>query len=174
MSKLTSSIYFILLCLVSFGAHANKLLEIENAWIPEAPPGASVMAGYMTITNKTNKNIDIIAVSSADFNSVEMHLSQEDDGIARMIPQKKLSIPASQKLILKPGSYHLMLMKPIKRLVEGQSSDIKLSLSNNESITITASVKKASSKAMAKCGAGKCGGGKCGGGKCGSGKCGGK
>jgi len=144
--------------------YANQTLSIENAWIPEAPPGASVMAGFMTIKNDSDKSIDIVAISSPAFKTIEMHLSKEVDGIAKMLPQKKLIIPAKQQLTLKSGSYHLMLMKPVKRLTDGQSANLQFSLSNNKTLNIDIPVKRSIQRTM-KCGAGKCGGGKCGGGK---------
>ncbi len=139
--------------------YADQTLSIENAWIPEAPPGTSVMAGYMTIKNNSNKSIDIISISSPSFKAVEMHLSKEVDGIAKMLPQKKLTIPASQQLILKSGSYHLMLIKPVSRLTDGQSATLNFSLSNKKTLDIKIPVKRSIQRTM-KCGAGKCGGGR--------------
>ena len=164
MSKISSVVNLLLLCLFSGSLYANQALSIENAWIPEAPPGASVMAGFMTIKNDSDQSIDIVAISSPAFKSVEMHLSKEVNGIAKMLPQKKLTIPAKQQLVLKSGSYHLMLIKPVKRLTDGQSANLKFSLSNKKTLDIKIPVKRSVQKTM-KCGAGKCGGGKCGGGR---------
>lgn len=124
------------------------------------------MAGYMEIHNSSSQNIDILAVSSPAFNSVEMHLSKEINGLAKMLPQKKLSIPANDKLVLKSGSYHLMLIKPKKRLIDGEKAHIVFTLSNKQALSLNIPVKKNSGKGSTmKCGAGKCGGGKCGMGK---------
>ena len=127
------------------------------------------MAGFMTIKNSSEQSVDITAISSADFKSIEMHLSKEVDGIAKMLPQKKLTIAAKQKLVLKSGSYHLMLIKPVKRLTDGKNAQLKFSLSNGQTLNLNIPVKKSFQKVM-KCGAGKCGGGKCGGSKCGGGR----
>jgi len=88
---------------------------------------------------------------------VEMHQSKEVDGFAKMLPQKKLSIPANGKLVLKSGSYHLMLIKPVKWFKHGDSINLMLSLANDKSISLDLKVKKNKSRAM-KCAAGKCGG----------------
>ena len=125
------------------------------------------MAGYMEIHNSSSQDIDIVAVSSPAFNSVEMHLSKDVNGTAKMLQQKKLNIPAKGSLILKPGSYHLMLIKPKKRLTEGEKAQLNFTLSNNEKMSLNVAIKKnmASSSSGMKCQSGKCGGSKCGGGK---------
>jgi len=146
-----------ILMLLSFNSYAANNLNITNSRIPEAPPGASVMAGYMEINNTSNKQIDITGVNSPSFESVEMHLSKEVDGFAKMLPQKMLSIPAKGKLILKPGSYHLMLIKPSKWFKHGEKIKLNFTLSNKENLTLEVKIQKTKSRAM-KCAAGKCGG----------------
>ena len=143
--------------LLSFNSYAANNLNITNARVPEAPPGASVMAGYMQINNTSNKQIDIIDINSPSFKSVEMHLSKEVDGFAKMLPQKKLRIPANGKLILKPGSYHLMLIQPSKWLKQGDKVKLNFMLSNKEKLALEVEIQKTRSRAM-KCAAGKCGG----------------
>jgi len=142
--------------LFSISANAADTLSITNPWIPEAPPGASVMAGYMEIKNHSAKNIDIVSISSEAFDHVEMHLSKESDGFAKMLPQKKLSIPANGTLLLTSGSFHLMLIKPVKRYQHGDTIKLIFTLSNNETLPLEMRVKKTTAQKM-KCAAGKCG-----------------
>ncbi len=142
--------------LLSFGT-AAATLSFTKPRIPESPPGASVMAGYMEIHNTSQHNIDIISINSNAFKSIEMHLSKESDGFAKMLPQKKLSIAAGGKLILKPGSYHLMLIKPAKWFRHGDKVKLNFVLSNNETVALDITVKKTPTATM-KCAAGKCGG----------------
>jgi len=138
---------------------AADALNFSQTSIPQAPPGAQVMAGFMQITNNSKQDIDIISVSSPQFESVEMHLSKDVDGVARMLPQHKLRIKAGQQLILKPGSYHLMLIKPLNALSDGDTVELNFSLSNEQSQTLQLPVSKSrgASRSM-RCGAGKCGG----------------
>ena len=159
MKHLLLSILFNLILFSS--GHASSNLKISNPWIPETPPGARVMAGFMQIQNTGNENIDIIAVRSPDFKSVEMHLSKEVKGVAKMLQQEKLSIPAKSQLTLKAGSYHLMLMKPLKQLQDGEHAQLSFSLSNGEIIKIDIPVRKNKTRRhkIMKCGPGKCGGG---------------
>ncbi len=151
------------LLMLSSGMAADAL-SFSQAMVPQAPPGAQVMAGFMQITNNSEQDIDIIAVSSPQFESVEMHLSKDVDGVARMLPQQKLSIKAGEQLILKPGSYHLMLLKPLKALSDGDTVELNFTLSTEQKQTlqVTVSKNRDASRGM-RCGAGKCGSGKCGG-----------
>ncbi len=150
-----------LLLLICFNANAANSLNVTDAWIAEAPPGASVMAGYMKIENPSSTDIDIVSVSSPSFKQIEMHQSKESDGFAKMLPQKKLTIPAHGNLILTSGSYHLMLIKPEKWFKQGDSINVSFNLSNHQTITLDLNVKKATfavKRPAMKCAAGKCGG----------------
>ena len=143
---------------------ASDSLHIIEPWIPESPPGAQVMAGFMKLYNTGTQNLEVVAVSSPHFKTVEMHLSKDVEGVAKMIPQQQLSIVAGETLVLKPGSYHLMLIKPAKRFRDGDKIKIQLTLNNGEHQTFDAPVKKTPATSMRgmKCGNGKCGMGKCG------------
>lgn len=143
--------------LFSFNVNATNSLNFLNARVPEAPPGAGVMAGYMEISNLTSKKIDIINIDSQSFKTIEMHQSKDVDGFAKMLPQKKLSIPANGKLILKPGSFHLMLIKPKKWFKHGEQITLNFTLSDITKISLDVAIKKNTSRSM-KCAAGKCGG----------------
>ena len=139
---------------------AADSLKISGAYIPEAPPSVQVLAGYMNIHNPSKQAIEVTFVSSPAFDTVEMHLSKEVNGIAKMLPQKSLIIAPNSTLALRPGSYHLMLIEPTRGLRHGDKVLIKFSLSNNTSQEQFVTVKRKAKKArIMKCAAGKCGGG---------------
>jgi len=150
------SLLFIYSLFFSVTTNAANTLTVKNPWVAAAPPNSSVMAGYMEIINTTNQAIDILSISSPNFSSVEMHLSKESEGFAKMLPQKKLSIKANDKLILKSGSYHLMLIKPEKWFKIDDKIKLNFKLSNNENLVFDTRVKKTKFPTM-KCAAGKCG-----------------
>lgn len=151
----------ILSCLlIANTSYAKDSLIISDSRIPEAPPGAQVMAGYMTIKNPSAQAIDITSVSSPMFDSVEIHLSKEVGGVAKMLPQQSLSIPANGTLTLQAGSYHLMLIKPKQPLQNGDKVLIEFSLSDKSILPLHTTVLKNTSHKtrQMKCAAGKCGG----------------
>ena len=130
-----------ILSLISTSSYAHHLM-VSNAWIPEAPPVTQVMAGFMNIKNSSNETAEIVSVSSKDFSHIEMHLSKEENGIARMLPQSKLIIPAHGTLKLEHGSYHLMLFKPARRLKDGDTSELVITLNSGDSFTVEFVVEK--------------------------------
>ncbi|MDH5471496.1 MAG: copper chaperone PCu(A)C [Gammaproteobacteria bacterium] len=130
-----------ILSLISTSSYAHHLI-VRNAWIPEAPPVTSVMAAFMSIENSSKRDIEIISISSRDFDRIEMHLSKEDNGIARMIPQATLTIPANGKLTLEHGSYHLMLYKPRRPLKDGDTSELVIKLDSGDSFKVEFTIEK--------------------------------
>lgn len=121
---------------------ANEGIRIEQAWIPEAPPVASVMAGYMRITNTTDKAVTILSVKSPAFDRVEIHKTVEENNMARMIKQDSLSLPPEKQTDFSPGGLHLMLMQPKQPLVAGDSVYIELGFSDGTKLKTKFTVKK--------------------------------
>lgn len=130
-----------LILLVSFAAGAELL--VHEPWVREAPPTAKMLAGYMSLHNNGDRPIDVVAVDSPAFGAVEMHRSELHEGVARMVQQDKLSVAPGGSLELAPGGYHLMLMQPAKALRAGDSVELRLHLSDESTVTVTAPVRKA-------------------------------
>ena len=138
--KVLSRTLFICLFFIST-ANAADSLQIENAWSPEAPPVAKVMAGYMKINNLSNKDIKILSAKSDLFKRVEIHLTEMSDGMMRMIKQENLKIKANGHIELKPGGLHMMLMGKLKPVKAGSVIAVTLTLDNGKTITIKLKVK---------------------------------
>lgn len=131
-------------CLYSLAAHsvmANEI-SVSDPWIREAPPGAKMLAAYMTIGNNSTHRILLEAASSPNFRMIEIHQVTMHEGIARMIKQSRLRIEAQSSIVLKPGSYHLMLMEPIQPLDADDKVKIQLRFDNGETIDVIAVVQK--------------------------------
>jgi len=131
------------LSLLSLMAYANEMLVIADAWIPEAPPVARVMAGYMTLKNNSNKMITVTSVTSPDFKRVEIHRTETKQGMARMIKQKHIEVPAKGETVFKSGGLHLMLINPKRRLKRGERVTLILT-AGKQTVTVHAAVKEAS------------------------------
>jgi copper(I)-binding protein len=119
---------------------AEAELRISDAWIREAPPGTSVLAGYMNIANTGTVEVSVTGVSGPDFSSVEIHRTVVENGIARMLSAERLAIPAGGTLALEPGSYHLMLFNPGRALVAGDVVDLLLHTSDERCIDVSVPV----------------------------------
>ena len=74
--KFMKRVFFISLFLIST-ANAADSITIENAWSPEAPPVAKVLAGYMKINNHTDKDIKINLEDSV-YESIDSEFYEEN------------------------------------------------------------------------------------------------
>jgi len=131
--KVAKKFAAILLLVVASTAGASDV-EIEGAWVREAPPGMPMLAGYMVVENRTGKDLVMTGASSPAFDSIEMHQTIIKDGMASMVQQNSVKIPARSKFRFEPKGYHLMLMQPKKDLRQGDKVNIKLRFSNHKSI----------------------------------------
>lgn len=132
--------FFLLLATATVQAGS---ITINDAWIREAPPGMMMLAGYMVVNNSSDEARAIVSASGADFGYIELHRSMIKDGMARMIPQENIPVPAQGSVELKPGDYHLMLMEPKKALKAGEESSLTIVMDNGETITLAVPVRKA-------------------------------
>tara|TARA_Y100000389_G_C17468770_1_gene528273 strand:- start:4158 stop:4592 length:435 start_codon:yes stop_codon:yes gene_type:complete len=95
--------------LLSCESSDNPPLMVTDITITQPIPGKSISAGYVTFINNTNLLIELTQVISPDFESIEIHESILDEGIAKMQRVNSLQIEANSKLKLDHGGKHLML-----------------------------------------------------------------
>ncbi len=126
---------------VTAGGGDGTPLRAENAWIRAAPPGVPVLAGYMTLINDSEQNIAIIGAGSPGFRMIEMHRSVSESGMARMVEQDTLTVPAHGRLMLEPNGLHLMLMMPTVAANTGDAVILVLQLEDGQSISVKAIVR---------------------------------
>ena len=140
--------YWVIFCvfiLLQFGCGQSQQdpIIVEEAWIREAPPNASAMAGYMHIINRSDQDRNLIAAKSDAFKVIEFHRSVEKDGVYHMVRHKYLPIPAHGKFELKPGDFHLMMISPKQVLRDGDRTSVELIFDDQSTITLDVAVKKA-------------------------------
>ena len=140
--RLQISLLLLLILSIS-SVFADNAVQIRNAWINEAPPTVQVVAAYMDIRNNSDKDIDLVSASSPEFERIEFHVTNIENGIARMQMQKTISIPAKSSFSFSPGNYHLMLFNGKKNLLAGDSVFLKLTFSDGQIVIINAEVKRA-------------------------------
>jgi copper(I)-binding protein len=101
-------------------------LRASEAWVREAPPGAEMMAGYITLKNTGTRIQTLRAITSADFEMVEMHQTVTENGVSKMFGIDQVSVPAHGETRFEPGGMHLMLMQPARALKAGDKVTMKL------------------------------------------------
>jgi copper(I)-binding protein len=121
---------------------AEMGIMVENAWIREAPPGATAMAGYMVVKNTGAKDKVLVGASSPDFKSVMLHRTVVENGMAKMVHQPVITIPAKGEVTFEPNGYHVMLMGPKRALKAGDKVAVTLKFKDGETVEVVHEVRK--------------------------------
>ena len=117
-------------------------VSVRDAWIREAPPGMTMMAGYMALHNNTLRPQVLVAASSSEFKTAMIHRTIVKDGVAGMMHASQIELAPKASLIFAPGGYHLMLMNPKRTLRAGDPVVINLELRGGLVLPVTFEVRK--------------------------------
>jgi len=93
-------------------AHEFKIgdLVVNHPMAFETAQTAQTAGGFMTITN-TGSTADRLIAVEADFPRVEIHTTEMNGDVARMMHlEDGIVLPAGDSIIMKPGGYHVMFM----------------------------------------------------------------
>lgn len=101
------------LFLVACGDPSGPPVIVRNVVISSPATGMPMAAGYLEIENRSGAAIRITAVTSPEYESVEMHETTVEDGVARMRELAALDVADSETVIFERGGKHLMLMRPV-------------------------------------------------------------
>ena len=135
------------LMFLSHGYTAGSIV-ISDDWIIAAPPNARVIAGYMTIKNKSSHTRKLIKVSGNHFKRIEIHRTEMHGDVMRMVSEDELEIPAEGAVSLQPGNYHLMLIGPESVPKEGEKVKLILQFDNGETLHLNSPVREATGGSM--------------------------
>jgi periplasmic copper chaperone A len=140
LSEKTSStlIFFILLTslfLPGF-AYADNSLRISQISMPKLPPVSRTAAVYLTLENRGEQNVILTDVTTSVAHHAMIHQTVEVDGLVKMQHQAQLEIPAGERLVFQPGSYHIMLMGLDKNQID-KPFDVTLNFKHRAAITFT-------------------------------------
>lgn len=98
-------------------------VKVDNAWARATVQGQQATGVFMQLT--APQATQLVAVSTPVAGVAEIHEMKMDAGVMKMRAMPKLDLPANQKVELKPGGYHLMLM------------DLKTPLTSQASVALT-------------------------------------
>lgn len=118
--------------LAACSSDVGVTLVADDVVLTTPRPGTSTSAGYLQLTNRSDRPVQITSVTSPQFARVEMHETIVSDGVARMRPIESLTVPPGDTLHFEPGGRHLMLMQPDEPL-----GDVTLYFFTADSIALT-------------------------------------
>lgn len=118
----------------------------HGAWVRLVPPVAKNSAAYMEIQNTGDKVLQIESAESPVAAVVEVHQTTMVDGVMRMSEVEGLKIPVEDKVEMKPGGYHVMLINLKEPLHKGQMVPVTIKFTAGQELTVQAKVKEMQGK----------------------------
>ena len=131
-------LYF--LSLLFFFFQSDAKISVENQWIRSAGKNMNT-AFFADIKNLSDKTDTLYKVSSPLAKLVQVHETFEENGMMGMREAAHLEIKPGATLVLKPRSYHIMLIGLKKDLTEGQTGEVTLYFKHAGAVKVKAKVK---------------------------------
>jgi len=105
-------------------SHAADIAKVTDAWVRLPPPGAKIVAAYLTIESKQALSLSHVTSPAAE--AVEIHTMSMHNGMMKMRQIPALELEAGKPVKLEPGGLHLMLINPKQALKEGDTVQLVL------------------------------------------------
>lgn len=133
----TAAVTSILFATSAFAAD----ITVSKPWARASAGMANAGAAFMMIKNAAHSE-DVLVSAKADVSKrVELHTHTMVDGVMKMRQvEGGIKVPASGTQMLKPGSYHVMLMGLNAPLKEGSTFPMTLSFQSGSEVSIDVQV----------------------------------
>jgi periplasmic copper chaperone A len=134
----------VILAACSAGGEATpavQTLSVRDAWARAADSGANT-AIYFTLANNGTESDTLTDVASGDAELTEMHVSTQHGGMMRMSRVTALPVPADDSVSFRPLGAHVMLMRVVRPLVEGDTVTTTLSFGSGQTVRVSAGVRR--------------------------------
>jgi copper(I)-binding protein len=102
-------------------------------------------AAFLSITNTGSTNDRLIASHTPAAKRAELHQHIMDNGVMRMRQVKAIDVPTGAMILLKPGSFHIMLFELKSMLNDGDMFPLTLTFEKAGNATIIVHVAKTGS-----------------------------
>ncbi len=129
-------LFTIIISAYLFQAGICGSIEVTNAIIYAAPPKAKNGGAFMEIKNLSDKEIVLVGAENNASRVTELHTHIEEQGMKKMVQIKEIRIAPKSRAVLKRGGDHIMLIDLEKPLKAGDTVNIKLIFSNNETVYV--------------------------------------
>lgn len=134
---------FILLCaaLLLLPPLAAADIIVEGAWVRLPPPVADTAAGYMTIKNTGDEDVEITGIETDAAENPEFHSMEMHGEMMHMMKMEQVIVPAHGGISFTPNGNHLMLIGLTEPLEAGEHIMMTLQTADGESIMVHAEVR---------------------------------
>lgn len=123
-------------------------LSVSNPTVRAVPPTQKVTGAFLTIKNAGGADRKLVAAESPVADTVELHNHINDNGVMKMRPVKEIDVKAGGEAVLKPGSYHIMLIGLKQPLKEGDQVPLTLKFDDGTALKVEAPVQRPAPAAM--------------------------
>jgi len=137
---------------VASGASAHeyqlRALRIDHPFARATPPGARSGGVFLSVENKGDRTDRLLTVSTPMAGTAELHQMVMDAGVMRMRAVAGLDVKPGDRLVLKPGAYHVMLTDLKRPLQAGETFPLTLGFEKAGSIKVDVEVESMAGGAM--------------------------
>ncbi|RMD50222.1 MAG: copper chaperone PCu(A)C [Candidatus Thermofonsia bacterium] len=149
--------YFVIAALLVAGvmlaacSSSGGELVVTDAWGRTSPAVADNGAFYMTITNNTNQDDELLSASVDVCTSTELHemyMKENDVMGMRPVPGGSIPIPAGETVELKVGGMHVMCLGKSAEFTPGDTYDITLTFAKAGEMVVTADIRDSADMPM--------------------------
>ncbi len=126
-------------------------IEIENVWGRSSPMVAQNGAFYMTVTNNSGTDDELLAGTTDACGTVELHemyMKENDVMGMREVPGGTIPVPAGETVELKVGGLHVMCIEKQAEFKVGDKIPILLEFANAGEIEVTADIRESEMDGM--------------------------
>lgn len=138
LSVLAAALFWGLSCVVAMAQTGG--VEVSDAWARATPGGAKTGAAYVTLVSPTGDKLT--GVTSSVAMKAELHEMGTEGGIMKMREVPAIDLPPGQKVTLKPGGIHIMMVGLKHPLKAGQSVPLILTFEKAGTREVSAAVAK--------------------------------
>jgi copper(I)-binding protein len=117
-------------------------LSIDAPYARAVPPGQPNSAVFMVMTNEGDTPRALVAAESDAATTVELHTHRLEDGMMKMRRIERIELPAGERVELKPGGLHVMLIGLAEQLKPGMEVQLTLVFDDDSREEITAPVRR--------------------------------
>ena len=121
--------------------YSHERMTFISPWSRATAKGAKVGAGYVVISNDGEE--DTLVKATSDISErIEIHDMKMVGDVMKMRElDKGLTVPAQDRVELKPGGYHLMFMSLKRPLKEGETINVKFTFAKSGEVELPFDVK---------------------------------
>jgi copper(I)-binding protein len=149
------AMFLFLVLLVTVGCTTSggnaREIEIENVWGRSSPMVAQNGAFYMTVTNNSGEDDELLAAKTDACGTVELHemyMKENDVMGMRQVPGGIIPVPAGETVELKVGGLHVMCIDKQAAFEVGDKIPITLEFANAGEMNVTVDIRESEMDSM--------------------------